>query len=174
MTRSAFPAPVTVAAAGGATASGAASPATAAAAATRCQALERPSNPHNKVQAGLVSWGADFPTASDYFLPVLTCHSGFNAGQYCNHHIDTLASRAQAEQLTNPAAARALWGQIDRLVTDRAPWVPIFNQAPTVFVTSRVGNYQDPPTVLCSIKSGSGSRPWHADHSIPSWPGKGA
>jgi peptide/nickel transport system substrate-binding protein len=102
-------------------------------------------DPHNKVQAGLVSWGADFPTASDYFFPVLTCHSGFNAGQYCNPQIDTLANRAQAEQLTDPAAARTLWAQIDHTVTSQAPWVPIFNQAPTVFVSSRAGNYQASP-----------------------------
>ena len=103
-------------------------------------------DPHNKVQAGLVSWGADFPTASDYFFPVLTCHSGSsNLGRYCNPRIDTLASRAQAEQAADPATARALWAQIDRIVTGQAPWVPIFNQAPTTFVSARAGDYQESP-----------------------------
>ena len=32
-------------------------------------------NVHSKIQAGLSSWGADFPTASDFFLPVLSCRS---------------------------------------------------------------------------------------------------
>jgi peptide/nickel transport system substrate-binding protein len=104
------------------------------------------SDPHNKVQAGLVSWGADFPTASDYFFPVLTCHgSSSNLGRYCNPRIDTLASRAQAEQAADPATARALWARIDRIVTGEAPWVPIFNQALTTFVSARAGDYQESP-----------------------------
>ena len=47
-----------------------------------------------------------------------------------------------AQELTDPAAARKLWAQVDRIVTDQAPWVPLENAAPTVFVSSRVGNYQ--------------------------------
>jgi peptide/nickel transport system substrate-binding protein len=109
------------------------------------QLLTAVADPRNKVQVGLVSWVADFPTASDYFFPVLTCHGSYNAGQYCNPRIDTLATQAQAEQVADPAAARALWAQLDRIVTNHAPWVPIFNQSLTVFVSARVGNYQESP-----------------------------
>jgi hypothetical protein len=48
-------------------------------------------------------------------------------------------------QLTNPALARNLWAQVDRIVTDHAPWIPIFNESPTAFVSARVGNYQESP-----------------------------
>jgi ABC-type transport system substrate-binding protein len=34
---------------------------------------------------------------------------------------------------------------VDRVVTRQAPWVPIFNRSATVFVSARVGNYQESP-----------------------------
>jgi ABC-type transport system substrate-binding protein len=52
---------------------------------------------------------------------------------------------AQAAQLTDPGAFRKLWAQIDQLVTDRAPWVPILNLGNSMFVSTRAGNYQDSP-----------------------------
>jgi ABC-type transport system substrate-binding protein len=49
-----------------------------------------------------------------------------------------------AAQQTDPAAARNLWASIDRIVTDQAAWVPVFNESPTAFfVSARVGNYQE-------------------------------
>ena len=95
-------------------------------------------------------WGADFPTASDFFGPALTCQSFYadpantlNAAEYCNPHVDKLANEAQRPRLTDPAAARKLWARVDHIVTDQAPWVPLDNAAPTVFVSSRAGNYQE-------------------------------
>lgn len=36
-----------------------------------------------------------------------------------------------------PRPARGgLWGRVDRMVTDRAPWAPVLNEASTVFVSS--------------------------------------
>ena len=101
---------------------------------------------------GLNEWGADFPSASDFFLPVLGCRSFYqdptntsNYAEFCDSHADHLASQAQAEQLTDPATARRLWAQVDRTVTDQAPWVPILNQAATTFVSARIGNFQESP-----------------------------
>ena len=95
---------------------------------------------------------ADIPAASDFFLPVLTCRSFYqnpastdNLAEFCDPHADQLASQAQAAQQTDPAAARRLWAQVDRIVTDQAPWVPIFNESGTWFVSARVGNYQESP-----------------------------
>jgi len=95
-------------------------------------------------------WAADFPTVSAFFDPALTCQSFYqnpantlNAAEYCNPHVDKLARQAQIQELTDPAAARKLWARVDRIVTDQAPWVPLSNSGPTVFVSSRVGNYQD-------------------------------
>jgi YVTN family beta-propeller protein len=106
------------------------------------------SNIHSKVQAGLNGWGADYPTASEFFLPVLSCRSYYqdsNEAEFCDPHADQLASQAQAAQLTDPATARRLWAQVDRLVTDQAPWVPILSFGDTTFVSARTGNYQESP-----------------------------
>ena len=105
-------------------------------------------NVHSKVQAGFNGWAADFPTASEFFLPVLSCRSYYqdsNEAGFCDPHADQLASQAQAAQLTDPATARRLWAQVDRLVTDQAPWVPILSFGDTAFVSARAGNYQESP-----------------------------
>jgi YVTN family beta-propeller protein len=109
-------------------------------------------NFHSNIQMGFNAWGADFPSASDFLLPVLSCTSFYqdptstlNYAEFCDPHADELARQAQAAQLTDPAAARRLWAQVDRIVTDQAPWVPILNQAFTTFVSARVGSYQESP-----------------------------
>jgi peptide/nickel transport system substrate-binding protein len=96
--------------------------------------------------------GADFPTASNFFFPVLSCRSFYgdptntgNYAEFCDPHVDKVASEAQAAQLTDPATARRLWAQVDRIVTDQAPWVPVLNEAVTAFVSARVGNCQMSP-----------------------------
>ena len=116
--------------------------------------LLRVGNAHSKIQAGVSGWGADFPTASGIFLPALSCRSfdqdptnTTNFAGFCDPHADQLASQAQAAQLTDPATARTLWAQVDRNVTDQAPWVPIFSFALAYFVSARVGNYQQSPSV---------------------------
>ena len=95
-------------------------------------------------------WGADFPAPSTFFGPLLSCQSADepgtqNSAGFCDPHVDALASQAQAVQLTDPAAARRLWAQADRLVTDQAAYVPILNSGTAGFVSSRVGNYQESP-----------------------------
>jgi peptide/nickel transport system substrate-binding protein len=109
-------------------------------------------NSSRQIQLGLTGWGADIPAPSDFFFPVLTCRSFYhdpgsyaNYGRFCDPHADQLASQAQAAQQADPAAARRLWAQVDRVVTGQAPWVPIFNRSATVFVSARVGNYQESP-----------------------------
>ena len=104
-------------------------------------------NSSRKIQIGLEGWGADFPTASNFFRPVLSCRSfnqnpasTINLAEFCDPHADELADQAQAAQQTDPAAARKLWASIDRIVTDQAPWVPLLTVAATVFVSARVGN----------------------------------
>jgi YVTN family beta-propeller protein len=95
-------------------------------------------------------WGADYPAPSTSFGPLLSCQSADEPGtqnlaRFCDPHVDTLASQAQAAQATDPAAARRLWAQADRIVTDQAPYVPVLNAGTAGFVSSRLGNYQESP-----------------------------
>ena len=68
-----------------------------------------------------------------------------NAAEFCDPHIDQLVNTAQAAQQTDPGAARKLWAQIDRLVTDQAPGPRSSNLGESEFVSARAGNYQDSP-----------------------------
>jgi peptide/nickel transport system substrate-binding protein len=108
-------------------------------------------NPRNKAQMGLgAGWGPDFPGPSTVFGPLLSCHSaddpdGSNFARFCDPRVDALASQAQAKQLTDSAAARTLWAKADQMVTDDAPYVPIYNSANAGFVSARAGNYQASP-----------------------------
>jgi YVTN family beta-propeller protein len=108
-------------------------------------------NPHLKIQmAWAQGWNADYPAPSTFFGPVLSCRSSHepaigNLAEFCDPEVDKLASEAQAAQSANPTLARGLWAQADRLVTDQAPYVPVFNETSAGFVSSRVGNYQTSP-----------------------------
>jgi YVTN family beta-propeller protein len=114
-------------------------------------------DPGRGVQIGLASFGSDFPSPSTFFLSALSCLSAsaitsaataslgpatLNFAQFCSPGVDRLSSQAQAAELTDPAAARALWARVDRAVTDQAPWAPVFNSSWTVFVSARAGNCQ--------------------------------
>ena len=78
-------------------------------------------NASHKIQLGLTGWAADIPTASDFFLQILTCRSIYqdpagtaNVAGFCDPQADRLASQAQAAQQTDPAGARKLWAKLDR------------------------------------------------------------
>ena len=78
--------------------------------------------------------GADFPAPSTFFLPLLSCRSSHesptsNWAEFCDPRVDKLASEAEAAQPTDPAAARRLWAQADRIVTNQAPYVPVYDEA---------------------------------------------
>ena len=49
------------------------------------------------------------------------------------------ATRVQAD---DPAAAGALWAEIDRAIVDQAPFLWLVNPIDVEFVSERVGNYQ--------------------------------
>lgn len=108
-------------------------------------------NSRTKIQMG-ASGGylPDFPAPSTFYLPLLSCRSSYqdpantaNWAWFCNPQLDNLASQAHAAQLTDPAAARRLWAQVDRIATGQAPYVPIYNDTTwAAVVSSRTGNYQ--------------------------------
>jgi peptide/nickel transport system substrate-binding protein len=106
------------------------------------------SYPGREIQIGLANFGSDFPSPSTFFVSALSCLSASqspatsNFAEYCNPGLDRMAGQAQAAELTDPAAARALWARLDQAVTDQAPWAPVFNSSWTVFVSARAGNCQ--------------------------------
>ena len=108
-------------------------------------------NPRLNIQVSILwGWAADYPAPWGFFGPMLSCQSADqpgtqNTARFCDPHVDALARQALAAQATDPAAARRLWAQADHIVTDQAPYVPVYNHTPAGFVSSRVGNYQTSP-----------------------------
>ncbi len=105
-----------------------------------------------RAQIGTTEWISDYPAASGFFIPILTCTSflpnnpgNSNDAEFCDPHIDRQIEHALTEQATNPDAARGLWEGVDRQTVDQAPWVPLVNPEAVDVVSKRVGNYQYSP-----------------------------
>ncbi len=105
-------------------------------------------NSQNKVQMNLQVWYQDYPAASD-FLNVLTGCGSFhpnsdanaNVAEFCDRAIQADMDRALALQGSDPTAASDLWAQVDRKVTDQAPWVVGVNPKTVTFVSKRIKNF---------------------------------
>ena len=100
-------------------------------------------------QAIPFGWVADYPAASAFFLPVLTCASfkpasrggNQNFSEFCDRRVDAEIARAVSLHATDPQAAALVWAKVDRDIVDQAPWVPYANPRTVEFVSRRVGNY---------------------------------
>jgi ABC-type transport system substrate-binding protein/DNA-binding SARP family transcriptional activator/streptogramin lyase len=105
------------------------------------------SDPRHGVQIwGKDGWIADYPSADTFYDPLISCRvKNMRAAGFCNRHIDDLATVARVTALTDPNKSRRLWKEIDRLVTDQAPWVTLGSELFFHFTGSRVGNYQSTP-----------------------------
>jgi YVTN family beta-propeller protein len=105
------------------------------------------------VQATDGEWNADYPSASDFFDLFFRCSSfrladpaaTRNGSFFCDPTIDRLMDAADREQATDPTQAAARWAEVDRDVTDAAPWVPLVNPTCVDFLSTRIGNYQYSP-----------------------------
>jgi peptide/nickel transport system substrate-binding protein len=106
-----------------------------------------------EVQIAPIGWFADYPSASNFIAPQLTCDSfrpddplrNYNASAFCDPEIDAMIERAARIQAEDPAASGAAWAEVDREITDQAPWVFLLNPGDFDFVSERLGNYQRHP-----------------------------
>lgn len=104
------------------------------------------------VQISLSIWYQDYQAASD-FLNILTGCGAFqsdsgsqpNISEFCNAKAQALMNRALAKGATNRRAANKLWSQADRVVTNQAPMVVMFNPSVVNFVSKRLGHFQYNP-----------------------------
>jgi YVTN family beta-propeller protein len=91
-------------------------------------------------------WLPDFPSASQYYLPLLSCaartNGGFNIGGYCNPALDSLAARAVRLSGSDPGQADRLWRQVYRTAADDAAVIPTDHGTLPILVSARVGNYE--------------------------------
>jgi peptide/nickel transport system substrate-binding protein len=107
--------------------------------------LDRFLAPGLKFQLAINGWFADYLAASN-FVARFSCGSlATPTGGFCSPEIDELTSRATRLQIVDPAAAGALWAEIDRELADHAPALWLVNAVAIELVSERVGNYQWSP-----------------------------
>jgi peptide/nickel transport system substrate-binding protein len=109
-------------------------------------------NSKNHTQFAYSSWFQDYPAASDFLDILLGCgsfhpnsNSSPNIAEFCDKGIQAKMDQAGKTGITDPAAANKQWAQVDKEVTDQAPWVAMFNPKLIDFVSSRVKGYQFNP-----------------------------
>jgi len=97
----------------------------------------------NEFQMALAGFGADYPAPSNFIVNKLTCGASFTPfSGFCDPRIEAMIDRAVMMQADDPAAAGALWAEIDRAIVDQAPFLWLVNPIVVEFVSERVGNYQ--------------------------------
>jgi ABC-type transport system substrate-binding protein/class 3 adenylate cyclase len=102
-------------------------------------------SPGHRWQIGFFGWSQDYPAPADFLDVVFGCGSPFDPSHFCDARVEKAVQRALQLQSSNPAAASLQWAQVDRMVTDAAPWIAAFNARNQDFVSARVGNYQHNP-----------------------------
>jgi YVTN family beta-propeller protein len=109
--------------------------------------LNYTNNSRNRAQVIAGTWGAAWPSASN-FIARLGCRffvpaspTSANGSEFCDPAIDRLTDRAMALQPRDPIAGRALWARLDRELTDRAIWLPLATPKNTDIISGRVHNY---------------------------------
>jgi peptide/nickel transport system substrate-binding protein len=96
----------------------------------------------HRSQMALAAWAPDYPVPSGIIPPQFRCDAGANASDVCDPRLDEAMDRANRLQVGDPAAAAALWAEIDRDLVDGAYYVPLVNGVSLGLVSARVGNYQ--------------------------------
>ncbi len=106
-------------------------------------------NTNNKVQISITQWYQDYPAASDFLNILFGCasftpgsDSSINIAGFCDKDIQAKMDAALLLGVTDPAAANAMWTEIDKAVTDAAPMAALFTPKRIDFVSKRVGNFQ--------------------------------
>jgi peptide/nickel transport system substrate-binding protein len=109
-------------------------------------------NSKNNPQFAFSSWYQDYPAASDFLNILLGCgsfhpnsNSSPNIAEFCNKGIQAKMDQAGKTGITDPTSANKTWAQVDKQVTDQAPWVSMFNPKYIDVLSNRVKGYQFSP-----------------------------
>jgi peptide/nickel transport system substrate-binding protein len=109
-------------------------------------------NSKNHVQFAYSSWYQDYPAASDFLNILLGCgsfhpnsNSSPNIAEFCDKKIQANMDNAAQVGITDPTSGNKQWAQVDKQVTDQAPWVSMFNPKLIDFLSTRVKGYQFSP-----------------------------
>lgn len=85
-------------------------------------------------------WIQDYPAPSNFLSGVFDCNPYF-----CDPALERRVRRLSSLQARDPQAAIEEWTQLERELVERAIAVPLVNPKNVVFVSKRVGNFQQHP-----------------------------
>jgi peptide/nickel transport system substrate-binding protein len=109
-------------------------------------------NSKNKVEFAFSDWYDDYPAASDFLNILLGCsafhpnsNSSPNIAAFCDKSIQAKMDNAAKVGVRNLQQANTIWAEVDKLTTDQAPWVSMFNPKQLNFVSKRVKGFQWSP-----------------------------
>ena len=115
-------------------------------------------DPRNRAQIGFDGLAGGYPDPASFLVNLFSCPGSLvgspnvlDPSQFCDPGIDRQMGRAQAEKLSDPTGARALWQRVDREITDAAPWVPLIASKNVSVLSKRVGNYQYDPAAIAML-----------------------
>lgn len=107
--------------------------------------LNRPDNT-DQMWGGQAGWIADYPDPHDFLDILFRCGSLQNHTGYCNPDVDELLDQAATEE--DPERRAALYRQVEQIVIDEAPWVPLFFGVDNWLVKPYVKGAYLPPMVI--------------------------
>jgi peptide/nickel transport system substrate-binding protein len=97
----------------------------------------------DEIQMAIWAWQADYPSAATWIPPQYSCAG--NQSGFCDRSIDRMMKKAIQLQATNPATTNEIWAEVDRKLTNQAPFLHLLSGQLPYFVSDRVGNYQYHP-----------------------------
>lgn len=78
-----------------------------------------------RYQMFTLAWGADYPDPQNFLDVLFHSESEINHGNYSNPEVDALLEKARVMQ--DQEARYELYNQIEQMILDDAPWVPLWN-----------------------------------------------
>jgi peptide/nickel transport system substrate-binding protein len=84
----------------------------------------------------------DYPAPSNFIRGVFACNPYF-----CDRAFETRTRRLLALQAREPHVATEQWARLERELVERAVAIPLVNPKQVVFVSKRVGNFQQHPVL---------------------------
>ena len=103
-----------------------------------------------KFQAFEVGWQADYPDPQDFLDILFYSKSAENSSAYSNPEVDALLEKARVEQ--DVAARLRMYQQIEQMIVNDAPWLPLWYGRSYILVKPYVKGYEPPPMVIPMLK----------------------
>lgn len=101
-------------------------------------------------QMFVLGWSADYPDPQDFLDIMFYSESANNHINYSNPEVDQLLEEARVEQDFD--ARMALYQEVERMIVEDGPWIPLFHNAEYWLTKPYVQGMIYPPAVVPRLK----------------------